>query len=77
MTPRGPFNWTAEDVMRFLKERDFKHIHTRGSHLFYVGKYGGQFRQVSIPFHGTRALKPRTLKSIMLQSGISKDEWLK
>jgi predicted RNA binding protein YcfA (HicA-like mRNA interferase family) len=74
---RGLFNWTAEDVIRFLKERDFSHLHTKGSHLFYVGRYGGALRQVCVPFHGSKIIKPRTLKAIIHQSGISKGEWLK
>ncbi|MBI2035402.1 MAG: type II toxin-antitoxin system HicA family toxin [Candidatus Liptonbacteria bacterium] len=74
--PRGLYNWTAEDAVRFLKDRGFVHNHTRGSHFYYVGKYGGIFRQVSVPFHGARALKPRTLKGIIAQSGIPKNEWL-
>ena len=74
--PRGLYNWTAEEVVRFLKACDFSLGHTHGSHYYYVGNYGGQFRQVCVPFHGSRILKPRTLKSIILQSGISKDQWL-
>jgi len=74
--PRGFYNWTAEDVIRFLKENGFLHNHTRGSHFYYVGKYGKEFRQVCIPFHGKRALKPRLLKGIIAQSGIPKDRWL-
>lgn len=76
MSPRGLFNWTAEEVIRFLKDHGFVHSHTQGSHFYYFGNYGSQPRQVSIPFHGSRALKPRTLKSIMLQSGIPKEKWL-
>jgi predicted RNA binding protein YcfA (HicA-like mRNA interferase family) len=74
---RGIFNWTAEDVVRFIKERGFILNHAKGSHYFYVGKYGGEFRQVCVPFHGSRTIKPRTLKGIILQSGIPKEEWLK
>lgn len=44
--------------------------------MFYVGKFGGQPRQVCIPFHGSRAINPKTLKGIISQSGISKEEWL-
>jgi predicted RNA binding protein YcfA (HicA-like mRNA interferase family) len=47
--PRGLNNWTAEDVVRFLKARDFVFNHARGSHYFYVGKINGSTRQVCIP----------------------------
>lgn len=73
--PRGVFNWTAEEVVRFLKENDFSLSHTHGSHYYYIGFVGGLSRQVSVPFHGSRAIKPRTLKGIIAQSGISKDRW--
>ena len=62
--PRGLFNWAAEDAIRFLKEYKFFHIHTKGSHMFYFGHYNGQPRQVCVPFHGKRVLKPRTLKAL-------------
>lgn len=75
--PRGFFNWTAEDAIRFLKEHGFQLNHSRGSHFYYVGRYGKRLRQVCIPFHGKRTLKPRTLKGIIAQSGIPKEEWLK
>ncbi|TSC91197.1 MAG: hypothetical protein CEN90_579 [Parcubacteria group bacterium Licking1014_17] len=74
--PRNYFNWTAEEVMRFLKKHGFSLNHTHGSHYYYVGHYGKQFQQVCIPFHGQRSLKPRTLKAIILQSGIPKEIWL-
>ncbi|MBU6431233.1 MAG: type II toxin-antitoxin system HicA family toxin [Patescibacteria group bacterium] len=75
--PRGLFNWTAEDAIRFLKEYKFFHTYTKGSHMFYFGHYNGRPRQVCIPFHGKRVLKPRTLKGIIQQSGIYQKEWLK
>jgi hypothetical protein len=45
--------------------------------MYYAGKYAGLLRQVCVPFHGSRSIHPRTLKSIILQSGISKEEWIK
>lgn len=73
---RGLYNWTFHDIVRFLKEHDFRHNHTEGSHYYYVGDYGGKFRQVHIPFHGSKTIKPRTLKGIIVQSGIPKEKWL-
>ena len=75
--PRGVFNWTAEDVVRFLKARGFSLNNTRGSHWYYVSRASGEFRQVCVPFHGSKSIKPRTLKGIIRQSGISKKDWLK
>ena len=74
--PRGFNNWTAEDVVRFLKAHSFIFNHTKGSHYYYVGHYGGVFCQVCIPLHGSKTIKPRTLKGIICQSGIPKEKWL-
>ena len=73
---RGVFNWSFHDVVSFLKDRNFKLNHTEGSHHYYVGIHGGEVHQVSVPFHGTRTFKPRTLNGIIRQSGILKEEWL-
>jgi len=75
--PRGLNNWTAEDATRFLKARGFVFNHAKGSHYFYVGNIAGTTHQVCIPFHGARSLNPRTLRGIILQSGIPKSDWLK
>ena len=69
---RGLFNWTFSDVKKFLEEHSFRHGHTEGSHYYFVGNKG---RVVQVPFHGSRVLKPRTLKGIIRQSGISIDIW--
>lgn len=73
---RGILNWRAEDVVRFLRNHGFEHIHTRGSHMFYVRIEGRTIRQVCIPFHRGIAIKPKTLKGIINQSGVDKREWL-
>jgi len=74
--PRGVFNWTFNDVVRFLKKYNFRLNYTEGSHYYYTGAYNQQFRQVCVPFHGKKSLKPRTLKGIIAQSGIPEKEWL-
>lgn len=74
--PRGAYNWSAEDVVRFLKAHGFSLHHTRGSHYYYLGEYGDERHLVCVPFHGSRMLKPRTLKGIIAQSSIPKNEWL-
>ena len=74
--PRGIYNWTAENVMLFLKAHGFILNHTRGGHYYYVGRSLGLFRQVCVPFHGSRIIKPRTMSGIIRQSGITKEKWL-
>jgi len=71
--PRRLFNWTFTDIVKFLEKHDFVLGHVEGSHYYYVGPHA---RVVQVPFHGSKALKPRTLKGIIKQSGISKDVWL-
>ncbi len=75
--PRGFYNWTAEDIVRFLRAHGFVLNHTKGSHYYYVGRVDGILRQVCVPFHGSRTIKPRTLKGAIKQSGISREKWLK
>ena len=70
--PRGLYNWTFSDVAKFLEKNGFVYGHTEGSHYYYVS---GVFI-VQVPFHGRKALKPRTLKGIIRQSGISQNIWL-
>ena len=74
--PRELFNWTFDDVVDFLKENKFRLNHTNASHYFYVGHSDGALKNVCVPFHGKKAIKPRTLRGIILQSGIPKDKWV-
>ena len=73
--PNSLFNWTFDDVVKVLKEYKFQLNYTNASHYYYVGHYAGIVRNVCVPYHGTRAVKPRTLKGIILQSGIPKEKW--
>ncbi len=75
--PNNLNNWTYKDVVDVLKEHKFILNHTRGSHFYFVGHFGGKYRQVCVPFHGNNSIKPRTLKGIILQSGIPKNIWIK
>lgn len=74
--PNGLNNWNFNDVIRFLKEKGLRHSYTNGSHYYYIGSIRGQVRQVTVPFHGAKSINPKTLKSIITQSGIPKEEWL-
>lgn len=73
--PRGLNNWSAAQVMKFLKRHSFKHSHTRGSHFYYIAKVRGIDKQVCVPVHAGDSIHPKTMKSIILQSGISENEW--
>jgi len=74
--PKRVFNWTFSDVVEFLKKYGFIYTHTKGSHYYYTGKYGGESRIIQVPFHGSKNFKPRTFKGIVKQSGIPLKTWL-
>jgi len=69
------FNWTFREVESFLKEKGFKLNYTNASHFYYTGYQKSVLRNVCVPFHGNKAIKPRTLKGIILQSGVDQKEW--
>lgn len=73
---RGILNWTFRDVEIFLKEHNFHLNHIKGSHYFYIAHINKVMRQVCVPRHGSLSFKPRTMKGIILQSGIDREEWL-
>ena len=65
-------NWKFKDVERFLRAHGFYLHHTNGSHYYYLGK---DMQQVCVPFHGSKAIKPRTMKGIIIQSGVNQVVW--
>ncbi len=73
---RNIHNWSFRDVVDVLKDNDFAHTHTEGSHFFYTKKTAKGSFQVCVPFHGAKSIKSRTMKGIILQSGISKKVWM-
>ncbi len=73
--PRNYSNWTFRDVERFLKRNQFSLNHTRGSHYYFIGSTNGTVRQVCVPHHNSKVLHPKTMKSIIDQSGVGKDTW--
>ncbi len=76
---RRIYNWTYSDVTVFLKENGFSfYKELAGSHEAWVkrGDDGTPDRIVEVNFtHGS--YPPRTLKTMIRQSGITQDEWIK
>lgn len=71
--PNGLSNWFEKDVVSFLKERGFQFYEMRkGSHYAYINKITGKIVEINIP---KDAYIPRTLETMIRQSGISKKEW--
>jgi predicted RNA binding protein YcfA (HicA-like mRNA interferase family) len=76
--PKKLSNWTFKNIERFLRANGFALSHTNGSHYYYRGLEAGIIRNVCVPFHGSNEpIKPRTVKSIIVQSGISIEIWTK
>jgi len=64
--------WTFKEIESFLRDNGFALHHTNGSHFYYIGN---NTKLVCVPFHGSKTIKPRTVKSIILQSGIPQKKW--
>jgi predicted RNA binding protein YcfA (HicA-like mRNA interferase family) len=73
--PHGLNNWRFIDVKNFLSGHHFVLSHVEGSHYFYVGTFEGKVRQVCVPFYGAKSLHPKTMKNIIVQSGIPQKTW--
>lgn len=73
--PRGKHNWTFNDVESFLKQHKFTLDHVKGSHYYFVAFRSGKFWMTHVQYHGSRSLHPKTLNSIIRQSGLSPEEW--
>ena len=74
MSQRLP-SLTPKDVLRALQRAGFLVHHTSGSH--YILKHPDRpILRVTVAYHN-RDLKRRTLESIVEQSGLSVEEFLK
>ncbi|OGG77333.1 hypothetical protein A3B35_00205 [Candidatus Kaiserbacteria bacterium RIFCSPLOWO2_01_FULL_54_24] len=72
---RGKSNWTFRDVEKFLRSKGFVLDHVRGSHHYFRGFVEGHLQMTHVQFHGSDSIHPKTLGSIIKQSGISENEW--
>jgi len=63
---------SGKDVVRALERGGFRLVHVRGSHHYLEPPGGGLV--VTVPVHGSRVLKPKTMKSILGQAGLTADE---
>ena len=64
-------NWTSKQLIKFLKKNDFAPDHATGSH--YIFYHPSAKKRIVVPFH-TSNLPKETLRAILRQAGISKDE---
>lgn len=64
----------AREVVRVAESMGFGLDRQRGSHAIYYRASDG--RRVVIPMHGTKDLKPGTLRGIVADLGLSVDEFV-
>jgi len=74
--PRGIKNWKYKNVIKFLNENGFIFSHQLGgSHEKWINEETSCI--VEINKHGNKEFLPRTLETMIRQSGIGKKEWRK
>jgi predicted RNA binding protein YcfA (HicA-like mRNA interferase family) len=66
---------SGKEVLAALLRAGFKEVHVRGSHHYLEPPQGGSL--VTVPVHAKRILKPKTLRSILDQAGLTVDDLLK
>jgi predicted RNA binding protein YcfA (HicA-like mRNA interferase family) len=65
---------TAREVLRALRKEGFAEKRVSGSH-YLLAHPDDPVRAVTVPHHGTRDLKPGTLRSIIRQAGLTVEEF--
>lgn len=63
---------TGKEVLVALKRGGFEVIHIKGSHHFLRKPTGG--RLVTVPVHSGEIIPPKTLLSILEQTGLNAEE---
>lgn len=66
---------SSKDAEKILKENNFILSRQKGSHQQFVGYVKGKKRRVTVIVNQKHFAR-RTLKSMILQSGLSEQEWL-
>ena len=64
-------NWTSKQLIKFLKKNGFILDHSTGSHYIFYHPFAK--KRIVVPFH-TSNLPKGTLRAILRQAGISKNE---
>jgi len=68
--PRLP-RLTAKQIISILEKRGFKLVRQSGSHKIFRNSEG---KRTTIPFHDSKILHPKILKSILNDAGIEIEE---
>lgn len=62
---------TARQIIAALEKAGFSLARQSGSHMIYKSPGG---KRVTIPFHGSKILHPKALKSILRDAGIHSED---
>ena len=65
---------TADEVIRVLERAGFKLSRQSGSHKIYKNQTG---KRATVPYHRGRVLHPKVLASILKDTELSKEDFLK
>jgi predicted RNA binding protein YcfA (HicA-like mRNA interferase family) len=69
--PRLP-RVSGTDAVQALRRAGFVVFDQEGSHLYLHRRVGDRFtHRVTVPVHGKKILKPKTLKSILKAAGLT------
>lgn len=71
MSPKLPA-MTSKELARIARQLGFEFRRQKGSHAIYVR--ASDNRRVVIPMHSGQGLKPKTLRGIIEDLGITADE---
>lgn len=63
---------TANEIIRIVEKMGFYFIRQSGSHKIYKNNEG---KRVTIAYHSGKILHPKIVKSILVDVGISVDEF--
>lgn len=63
---------TATDAIKVLVKIGFSLVRESGSHKIYKNKRG---KRITIPYHRKKILHPKILKSILIDSGLTIDDF--
>ncbi len=73
MSPQLP-RVNAAQVVRILEKLGFELTRQSGSHRIYKNSVG---KRVTVPFHARKILHPKVLKSIIIDTGLSTEEFIR
>ncbi|MFZ3383771.1 MAG: type II toxin-antitoxin system HicA family toxin [Candidatus Methanoperedens sp.] len=65
---------TANEIIKIVEKLGFRFSRQSGSHKIYKNDEG---KRVTIAYHSGKILHPKVVKSILVDAGLSVDEFMK